>query len=436
MRLDTSALASPSAAKRHLVWVTLDFYPDDQASSQLFTDLLLRLAGERLAITVFCGYPVRATKGRPGPVPRTETLGGITIKRCGFNVEEKHGLVNRALLYAAFLLHASWRLLRVDRTSMVFGVTSPPFIAQVLWLTSRLRHFSYGYMFLDIYPEALIALGRLKGDSPIARCWMGLNRLSYAAAHPLAVLGRDMIPLLARNYALDPERLTYIPLWSVAEPDRPLPFSENTLALRLGLADKFVVQYSGNMGLLHDIESLVHAAARLRDEPQIHFLFIGKGRRRQSAESFSTSLGLTNITWLDFVPREQLPETLTCCHAAIVSMRAGMEGVAVPSKLYGILAAGRAVIAQVPAGSEIAMVVEEEACGLVVPPGNIERLVDTIRTLAADRVAVDQMSARAHTAYRAKYTIDQAVLSFKRMWGFDTEGRGACQPIDNEHIVR
>jgi colanic acid biosynthesis glycosyl transferase WcaI len=422
MRLDTSAPASPSAAKRHLVWVTLDFYPDDQASSQLFTDLLLRLAGERLAITVFCGYPVRATKGRPGPVPRTETLGSITIKRCGVNVEEKHGLVNRALLYAAFLLHASWRLLRVDRTGMVFGVTSPPFIAQVLWLTSRLGRFSYGYMFLDIYPEALIALGRLRRDSLITRSWMALNRVSYAAARPLAVLGRDMVPLLARNYALDPERLTYIPLWSVAEPDSIQPFSKNALAQKLDLATKFVVQYSGNMGLLHDIESLVHAAARLRDEPQIHFLFIGKGRRRQSAESLSRRLGLTNITWLDFVPREQLPETLTCCHAAIVSMRAGMEGVAVPSKLYGILAAGRAVIAQVPDGSEVAMVVEEENCGLVVPPGDVDRLVDAIRTLAADRAVVTEMSARAFAAYRTKYSIDQAVQSFQRMWGFDTTG--------------
>jgi colanic acid biosynthesis glycosyl transferase WcaI len=291
-------------------------------------------------------------------------------------------------------------------------------------------------MFLDIYPEALIALGRLRRDSPIARSWMGLNRLSYAAARPLAVLGRDMIPLLARNYAMDPDRIVYIPPWSVAEPDTPLPFEQNALAHTLGLADKFVVQYSGNMGLLHDIESLVHAAARLRGDPHIHFLFIGKGRRRRGAETLARSLNLTNITWLDFVPREQLPETLSCCHAALVSMRDGMEGVAVPSKLYGILAAGRAVIAQVPAGSEIAMVVEEEACGLVVPPGDIERLVDTIRTLAADRVAVDQMSARAYAAYRAKYTIDQAVQSFKRMWGFDTEGRSMCQTIDNDLTVR
>jgi glycosyltransferase involved in cell wall biosynthesis len=420
--LNSSASRAPSRLKKHVVWVTLDFYPDDQASSQLFTDLLLRIAADSVRISVFCGYPVRATKGRPGPVPRKETLGGITIERCGFNVEEKHGLVNRALLYAAFLIHAAWRLLRVDRKSIVFGVTSPPFIAHVLWLTSRIRRFSYGYMFLDIYPEALIALGRLSRESLIGRCWTRLNRLSYAPARPIAVLGRDMIPLLARNYAIDPERIVYIPHWSAAEPVTPLPFSQNSLAHTLGLADKFVVQYSGNMGLLHDIDSLIHAAARLRDDPQIHFLFIGKGRRRRAAEALATSLNLTNITWLDFVSREQLPETLSCCHAAVVSMRAGMQGVAVPSKLYGILASGRAVIAQVPEGSEIAMVVEEEACGVVVPPGDIDRLVDTIRSLAADRVAIDRMSERAFAAYRAKYTIDQAVQSFKHMWGFDAAG--------------
>lgn len=418
--LNSVAPKAPARGKKHIVWVTLDFYPDDQASSQLFTDLLLRMADDTVSVRVLCGYPVQATNGRPGPVPRHETLGGITIERCGFNVKEKHGLVNRALLYAGFLIHATWRLLRVDRQCMVFGVTSPPFIAHILWLTSRLRRFSYGYLCLDLYPEALMAQGLLGRESLLARCWMGLNRLSYSAARPLVVLGRDMVPLLARNYALAVDRMVHIPLWSATEPDGPLPFSRNTLAHTLGLADKFVVQYSGNMGLLHDIDALVHAAARLRGEPHIHFLFIGKGRRRPEAEALSSSLGLTNITWLDFVPRAQLPETLSCCHAALVSMRAGTQGVAVPSKLYGILAAGRAVVAQVPDVSEIAMVVREEACGFVVPPGDIERLVDAIRTLAAERVAVDRMSARAFAAYRSKYTLDQAVRSFQRMWGFDT----------------
>jgi colanic acid biosynthesis glycosyl transferase WcaI len=402
---------------RCLIVVTLDFYPDDQAASQLLTDLLVHVAKSGVQVTVFCGFPVAATNSRPGPVPREERLKGIIIRRCGLNVNEKQGLLNRAVLYASFLTHAGWRLVRINRHSTVFGITSPPFIAQLLWLTSLVKRFSYTYLLLDVYPEALVALGTLARASLLVRCWIELNRSSYQRAKGLAVIGRDMIPLLERNYGIPQDRVAYIPNWSIAAGDDSHVVSENPLAVRLGIADKFVVQYSGNMGLLHDIESLVHAAAHLRDEPHIHFLFIGKGRRRQSAETLSRRLGLTNVTWLDFVPREQLPETLACCHVAIVSMRAGMEGVAVPSKLYGILAAGRAVIAQVPEDSEIAMVVEEEGCGVVVPPSDVDRLVDAIRMLAADREAIDEMSARAFAAYRAKYTIDQAVRAFSGLWG-------------------
>jgi colanic acid biosynthesis glycosyl transferase WcaI len=397
-----------------VVWVTLDFYPDDQASSQLFTDLLVRL-GEDTRITVVCGYPVAATKGRPGPVPRRESYKGISIVRCGFNVNEKHGLLNRAVLYAAFLGHAAWRLLWVDRATLVFGVTSPAFIAHILWITSRLRRFRYGYMFLDVYPEALFALGRLKPVSPAARSWMLLNGLSYRAAATLAVLGRDMLPLLTRNYGIDPAHVAYIPHWSALEVEQPSPVSENPLARRLGIEDKFIVQYSGNMGLLHDIDTLVRAAALLRDDERIHFLFIGKGRRRRAAEDLATSLDLRNITWMPFAPRERLNETLSCCHAALISLRPGMQGVAVPSKLYGILAFGRAVIAQVPSDSEIGLVVHEEQCGRVVEPGDVEGLADAIRTLASDPALVADMSANAFSAYRLKYTLDHAVVSFRRL---------------------
>ncbi|HEX6509533.1 MAG TPA: glycosyltransferase family 4 protein [Chloroflexota bacterium] len=400
---------------REVVWVTLDFYPDDQASSQLFTDLLVRLA-EHTKITVFCGYPVEATKGRPGPVPRRETYRGISIVRCGFNVAEKHGLLNRAILYAAFLAHAAWRLLWIDRRTLVFGVTSPAFIAHVLWLTSRLRRFRYGYMFLDVYPEALFALGRLKPTSPLARVWLPFNRLSYRAASLLAVLGRDMIPLLEQHYSIDPRRVMYIPHWSALELEHPVPVAANPLAKRLGIEDRFIVQYSGNMGLLHDIDAIVRAAEQLRDDPRIHFLLIGKGRRRQAAERLARDLGLTNITWMDFVPRECLDETLSCCHAALVSLRAGMEGVAVPSKLYGILALGRPVIAQVPRGSEIALVVEEERCGCLVEPGDTEGLACAIKSLASDAPLVAQMSAAAFSAYRLKYTLDHAVGAFRDLW--------------------
>lgn len=402
----------------HIIFVSLDFYPDDQAVSQLFTDLLVAVRHDvpDVRITVLCGFPMGATTRDSGEVLRQEKLDGIEIVRCGLRIQDKRNLVHRATLYASFLLHAGWKLLWLGRGSLVFGVTSPPFGAHLLWLTSRLARFSYQYMFLDVYPEALFALGRLRRDSLLARCWMALNRISYQRASRIVVLGRDMIPLLQSNYGIPPDRITYIPHWSAAEVELPIPFPENRLARQLGLEDKFVVQYSGNMGLLHDIDAFVRAADLLRDDGSIHFLFIGKGRRRAAAEALAGDLDVRNITWLDFMPRERLHETLSCCHAALVSLRGGMEGVAVPSKLYGILASGRAVIAQVPWTSEIARVVEEEECGVVIEPGDVAGLAAAIRRLASDRDAVDRMGANAFEAYRSRYTLEKAIGAFDDLW--------------------
>jgi glycosyltransferase involved in cell wall biosynthesis len=403
----------------HIIFVSLDFYPDDQAVSQLFADLLVAVRRDApdTRITVLCGFPMGAAVGVPDVVPRRENLEGVEILRCGFRVRDKSKLSHRALLYASFLLHAGWRLLRLGRGSLVFGVTSPPFGAHLLWLASRIARFRYQYMFLDIYPEALFALGRLNPQSVVARCWMALNRLSYRGASMVAVLGRDMIPLLQDHYGIPPSRISYIPHWSAAEVERPTPFNENTLAARLGLREKFVVQYSGNMGLLHDIDGLVRAADRLRDDPRIHFLFIGKGRRRAAAERLARDLDVRNITWLDFAPRECLPETLGCCHAALISLRRDMEGVAVPSKLYGILASGRAVVAQVPRASEIARVVEEEGCGIVVEPDDVTGLAEAIRMLASSPERVERMGVNAFRAYRSRYSLQTAVSAFEQLWG-------------------
>jgi glycosyltransferase involved in cell wall biosynthesis len=194
-----------------------------------------------------------------------------------------------------------------------------------------------------------------------------------------------------------------------ATPHRPL-------LERLGLQDKFVVQYSGNMGLWHDMDALVQAAHALRDDPRIHFVFIGKGRRRHAAQLLSQHLGLGNITWLDFLPPEQLAEGLSSCDVALISFRRGLEGVAVPSKLYGILASGRPVVAQVPRECEVGYTVAEEDCGLVVEPGDVTGLVEAIRTLAADPCLAERMGANAVSAYRSKYTIECAASAFKELW--------------------
>ena len=401
-------------SQKHVVLLCQTFYPDMQSTSQLYTELFKELARiPRVKITVICGFPAGLVDS--ATVKRKDKLGDIDIRRCGFRVDIKRNMLSRAISYFSFALHAAWVLFWLRGKDVVVGCTSPPIGAIMLMFTSLIGRFKYLYVIQDVYPEGLFATGLLKRTALSARLWLFLNKLSYRRADRLIVLGRDMTTLLQKDYGISSEKVTYIPHWSIMEPTQPISFKENPLAKELKLLDKFVIQYSGNMGLWHDIEIFLHAAAVLQDEPKIHFLFIGGGRRRCDAEELSKKLALKNLTWMDFVPQERLPESLTCCHVALISLREGLEGIAVPSKLYGILASGRAIIAQTPVTSEITLTINEERCGICVPNGDVDALVVAIRRLFADQSLVSEMSTRAFSAYKNKYTLRHGKAAFSQL---------------------
>ncbi len=398
---------------KKIIFVCQVFYPDTTSTSQLFTDLLKRFANDnRYKVIVISGFPAESKS----KLPAYEKVFGIDIYRCGMNIPLKKSYFHRAVAYLSFLLHASWKLLFLKNKDVVFGVTNPPFLLLFLSWVSRIGRFDFQYMLLDVYPEGLIRLGKIKEKSLAGRIWKYLNRRAYERAKDLIVLGRDMSLILKDDYQLGAETIHYIPHWSAAEISEPICFENNPLAKELEIENKFVVQYSGNMGVWHDINIFVRLADALRNEDEIHFLFIGDGIKRRDAEKISYSLETPNITWLGFQPQEYLPISLTCCHIALISQLSGLEGVAVPCKLYGVMASGRAIMAQVPAKSEVAMVVKEDNCGFHVNPGDLDGLIKAILYAKSNRDMVAEMGRNAFDAYQSKYTLSKAFENFKSIW--------------------
>lgn len=400
---------------RHIVFVSLVFPPDSSASSILFNDLFSRLAAN-LRVTVLCGFPSKDADVDLSTLPRHDWLGEVEIVRCGFRLPGKRSLALRALAYSSFLLDAGRHLPRFGRETTVVGGTDPPFAPAVLGLLSRLCRWRYEQVLLDLYPDGFVAMGSLGERAPITRLWRALNRHAFSRARRIVVIGRDMAERLQREYGVPGGRIAYIPLWGVADVDRLARRYAEDAPPESSVDGSLVIQYSGNMGLWHDLDTIVRAAALLREEKHIRFVFIGNGLRRAGAERLARELALPNAAWLDFLPPERLARSLAECDAALISLRAGLSGTAAPSKLYGILASGRAVIAQVPADSEVARTVREERCGVVVTPGDAAALAGAIRTLSLDREAVRRMGQRARQAYLEKYTLAAAVRRFLALW--------------------
>ena len=388
------------------------FHPDTQSTSQLLSDVLAKLSETGQPLKVVSGYTgLGAENGR---LPSLEAWRGIQIRRVGLRLSGKKSITRRALAYASYSFAVARVLLQLPRGSRVLVVTNPPFLPILAWALCVWRGHPFKVMLQDVYPDGLVALGRIRERGAIDRAWGALNRYAFRAASEVWVLGRDMGLRINENYQVPQEKLRYIPHWSLVssvEPKRP---EQTELWATLKLQGKFVIQYSGNMGLWHDMETIVRAAKQLSGHREIVFLLIGQGMRRAAAERLSRDLDLTNVYWLPYQDRASLEDSLACCHAALISQREGLEGVAVPCKLYGILASGRAVVAQVPAGCEVAMVVKEENCGRVVSPGDVEALVCSILELAGKREETMLIGGRAHAAYVKKYTLESGVRAFEK----------------------
>ncbi|NOZ40368.1 MAG: glycosyltransferase family 4 protein [Planctomycetes bacterium] len=392
------------------------YFPDIQSTSQLFGDLLERLAARGHEISVICGYPIVVQDQASAQVPKRETREQVKIIRSGLRIQNKKNLFLRALLYLSYLAGGTIQLWKHRKDDFIFGVTNPPFTPAWLWALHRIFGYKYRIMLLDIFPDGLVALDEMSERGLVTRLWQWVNRHALNRADQVLVLGRDMAELIKGKYGVPESKIGYIPHWSSFETTETTMAEQTTMWKTAQLEGKFVVQYSGNMGLWHDLESIVHAAHLLKESQNIHFLFIGDGRRKAKAYELAQQLACDNITWLPFQPKETLKDSLSCCHMAIISQRSTCKGVAVPCKIYGILAAGRPILALVPKGSEVALVVEEEQCGVTLEPDDAEGIAEAIREFADSPEQIVTMGQNSFAAFTGKYTLQSAVENFEEAW--------------------
>ena len=207
-------------------------------------------------------------------------------------------------------------------------------------------------------------------------------------------LGDTMRRRLIEDKGAPPERTEIIPDWADTSAIVPGP-RRNGFAEAHGLADKFVVMHSGNIGLSQSLETIVDAAACLRQVPDLLVVFQGEGVMKAELESRARSLNLKNVRFLPFAPKERLSEAFASADVFIVSLQRGLAGYIVPSKLYGILAAGRPFVAAVEESCEVASIATTHQCGLLAEPGDAAAIAARIREFHADREMTARFGANA-----------------------------------------
>ncbi|MBX5489261.1 MAG: glycosyltransferase, partial [Mycolicibacterium hassiacum] len=294
----------------------------------------------------------------------------------------------RALNYLTFLVGALVAGLRAERPDVILCMTDPPMLGALAVLVARRHRAPLVVVSEDVFPEIATELGRLRNPVVVG----ALRRLVsfyLRRADRIVAIGETMRRRLEAKGA-PAERIRVIPNWVDASQLTPRP-RDNDWARGNGLAGRFVVMHSGNIGHAQDLDSLVRAAHRLRDVPEIVFVIAGLGARRAEVMQLAADLGLDNVHFLPYQPRERLAESLSSADVHVVGLAPGLAGYVVPSRLYGILAVGRPVIAAVDAESETAQIVVDADCGLRVPPASPDLLAAAIRDCFEGRVDLERL---------------------------------------------
>ena len=217
-----------------------------------------------------------------------------------------------------------------------------------------------------------------------------------------------------KGYIDRPEKLRVIHNWADGDFIKPLRKSKNDFCKTLGLEDKLVVLYSGNIGLSHDLETVIKAAKKLENE-DIAFLFIGEGGKKEKLKRMAEKLKLNNVLFLPYQSIENLPYSLTCGDISIVSLEDGVEGLAVPSKLYAYLAAGSAIIGVVGRGSEVSDIIKGHRCGFQIEQRDVVGLVKAVTILKEDRKLLDEMKANARRCFEENFEKEMAMVKYYRV---------------------
>jgi len=396
------------------VWIVSEIYYPEEIGTGYYLAKLAEGLSQYFNLKVLCGYPTYDARGKV--VPAREVHNGVEIERCRGTTFNKDIVALRVFNLISVSLSIFLKALRrLHRHDVVLVTTNPPLLPFVIWLACRLRGARCILRLDDVYPEIMIATGLIGPNNLAAKILRQMTKRLYRSVDEVVAMGRDMAWLANAKLGKTPRDIAVIANWGDTDQVTPAAKADNPLLQELGLTDKFIAQCAGNMGRTQGIENMFAAAEHLKNEPGIHFLFIGAGAKRKWMQETINAKHLPNITLIDQRPRSDQQNFLNACDIALVSHISHMTGLGVPSRMYNAMAAGKPVIAIVEPRAEAALVVNEEQIGWVMPPEQPVQLAETIRAAWQQPDLLAQLGRRARLAAEQRHSPSQAIEAYRAL---------------------
>ncbi len=412
---------------RKLVFVNRYYAPDRSATSQLLAQLAEHLADSGAEVVVLTSRQLYG-RSKAGLRPK-EVINQVLVRRVWTTSFGRSYLPGRALDYVTFYAAAFFSMLRLlGPGDCVVAKTDPPMVSVVAIVAACLRRATVVNWIQDLFPEVATKLG-VGVVAWLEPLLCSVRNASLRRSRATVVLSEGMKDVLA-SQGVPSAQMVVIPNWSDGKAISPIPREQNPLRRTWGLSDHFVVAYSGNMGRAHSFVPLLDAIYRFRDDARFTFIFIGDGAKRAELERFVRSRRLHNVSFKPLQDPSMLHLSLSAADLHVTSLIPALEGLIVPSKVYGILAAGRPVLHIGDPGGEIGSMVSRYDCGLAVTENDADAAVGYIEELCVNPQRRTVQGINARRLFERRFDKPRALAMWRDLLIGDSPGIGSsgCDP--------
>lgn len=370
---------------KKIVFVINYFYPDLASTGQLMTDLCLELQKD-FKITVIAAQPSYAGEEvNTKKLFEIDYLEKIKVIRIRLPKVNKKSKFSRTKYIIYYFIFASLALIKEKNINLIYTISQPPILGGLIGTIGKfLKQSKHVYNIQDFNPEQAAAV-KYTNKEFIFKVAKAIDVLNCKYADKLIVVGQDMSETLKMRFSNKnvPSHVV-INNWTDENEIIPLkkinPEVQNFLKEN-GLENKFIIMYSGNLGLYYDLENIIKITLEFKDFENIAFVFIGEGAVKQDMMLFVEKQKLSNVYFLPYQPKELIKYSLNAADVHLVVNQKGIKGVSVPSKIYGIMAAGKPILGVLEKGSEAQILIENSCCGIVIEPQDYDDIIKSIKYL-------------------------------------------------------
>ncbi|MDF2013707.1 glycosyltransferase family 4 protein [Priestia megaterium] len=377
--------------KKKLLIYAHYYIPDVASTGQILRELAEGMINE-FDITIVCVVPSYTGKVADEYKKKMfykEEINGVKVIRIRVPEFSKSNKISRIKNILSYFIGAMIATFKVGKIDYVYSISQPPILGGLLGVWGKwMKRAKYIYNIQDFNPEQTMAVGYSK-NKLILKTMMWFDKFSCKQADKVIVVGRDMVETLKGrfNYKRVPS-YAFINNWTNEKVIYPLPSNHKKVVAfkkNYGLEGKFVVMYSGNLGLYYDLENLMTVINKFKHRDDVAFAFIGEGSIKEKLVSYKEKHGLDNVKFIPYQDKADLIYSLNAGDVHWCLNAKGIKGVSVPSKLYGIIAAGKPIIGALEENSEARLIIEDTKCGYVTEPGNYEEIEHIINTFLNEK---------------------------------------------------